>query len=359
MTAKELRKICIHPSDSIQRAMTCIDENERGIALVIDDSWRLLGTVTDGDTRRAMLAGLSMDAPVSVILEQKTGSAYPMPVTASCGTDRNTLIRIMQERKVRQIPILDEDGRLVDLETDVIFPSGRLPLQAVVMAGGMGTRLRPLTEELPKPMLPVGDRPLMEMIVGQLRHAGIRHVNVSTHYKPEKIIDYFGDGSAFGVELHYVREDKPLGTGGALGLIPVPDEPLLVINGDILTQVDFRAMLDYHKEYEAAMTVGVTRYGYEVPYGVIECSGPTVERLREKPNYSFLVNAGIYLLEPSVLGYIPEGQHCNITDLIQHLLDVGQKVVSFPIREYWLDIGQHKDYLQAQEDLVNGKIANW
>jgi NDP-sugar pyrophosphorylase family protein len=226
------------------------------------------------------------------------------------------------------------------------------------MAGGSGTRLRPLTEDLPKPMLPIGGRPLMERLVEQLQQAGIRQVNVTTHYKPEKIVEHFGDGHAFGVEMRYVNEDRPLGTGGALGLIAPPQETLLVINGDIVTQVSFRAMLAFHQEHQAKMTVAVRRYEVQVPYGVVECEGSQVRQLREKPQLGFLVNAGIYLLEPSVYEFIPHGQHFNMTDLIQWVLEAGQTVVSFPIREYWLDIGQHPDYVQAQDDVRNGRLSS-
>jgi NDP-sugar pyrophosphorylase family protein len=204
--------------------------------------------------------------------------------------------------------------------------------------------------------LPVGGRPLMERILEQLKQAGIRQVNVTTHYKPEKIIEHFGDGRAFGVELSYVNEDLPLGTGGALGLMSPPRETQLVINGDILTQVDFRAMLAFHQDNEAEMTVAVRRYEMQVPYGVVECKGAHVRSLDEKPQLGFLVNAGIYLLEPSVYQFIPNRQHFNMTDLIRWLLDAGRTVVSFPVREYWLDIGQHADYVQAQNDLQNGRI---
>jgi NDP-sugar pyrophosphorylase family protein len=253
---------------------------------------------------------------------------------------------------LRQIPVLDNEDRVVDLVMlDDLIPIQDLPLQAVIMAGGMGTRLRPLTEDLPKPMLPVGGKPLMELVIKQLRQVGIRRVNVTTHYKPEKISDHFGDGSAYGVELNYVNEDKPLGTGGALGLMDAPTETMLVINGDILTQVDFRAMLAYHRENRADMTVAVRQYDIKVPYGVIECVGVQVCALKEKPQMHFLVNAGIYLLEPKVYEFIPSGEHFNMTDLIQRLLDSNHTVVSFPIIEYWLDIGQLADYEQAQNDM--------
>jgi len=221
----------------------------------------------------------------------------------------------------------------------------------VIMAGGFGQRLRPLTEKLPKPMLPVGEKPVMELIIDQLRNAGIQKVNVTTHFKPDKIRDYFGDGRAFGVDLTYVSEESPLGTAGALSLIGEKNEPLLVINGDILTQVDFRTMLAFHREHGAEITVGVRQYDLQVPYGVIESDGTTVTGLHEKPMLNFFVNAGIYFLEPSVHELIPQGEHFDMTELINALLAKGRPVASFPIVEYWLDIGQHADYAKAQEDI--------
>ncbi|MBN1887073.1 MAG: nucleotidyltransferase family protein [Thermoflexales bacterium] len=352
----DIERLLIEPAHTIREAMACIDRNAKGIALVVDQERHLLGTVTDGDIRRAILAGVKLDTPVSDLLARKAGSAYPRPVTARVDTEAPELLRLMQEYSIRQLPVLNDEGRVADLITlDKLTPDQVLPMQAVIMAGGQGSRLRPLTENLPKPMLPVGDRPLMELIIDQLRQAGIRRVNVSTHYQPEKITEYFGDGQAFGVEIDYVSEDRPLGTAGALGLMKTPDEPLLVINGDILTRLDFRAMLNYHRQHNAELTVGVRQYDLQVPYGVIECDGPQVRRVREKPTFQFLVNAGIYLLEPSVHQYIPGGQRFDMTDLIQRLLENKRPVVSFPIVEYWLDIGQSADYQKAQEDIKNGR----
>jgi dTDP-glucose pyrophosphorylase/CBS domain-containing protein len=348
----ELQALFISTDHSIRAAMECVDRGSSGIALVVDQERRLLGTITDGDVRRAILTGTDLESPVSVLLARKIRTQYPKPVTAHLGEKRERLIELMQEQVLRQIPILDNDGKVVDLVMmDDLIPTQNLPLQAVIMAGGLGTRLRPLTEDLPKPMLPVGGKPLMELVIEQLRQVGIRRVNVTTHYKPEKISDHFGDGSSFGVELNYVNEDSPLGTGGALGLIDRPTEPLLVINGDILTQVDFRAMLAYHQEHRAVMTVAVRQYDIKVPYGVIECEGSRVCALKEKPQMHFLVNAGVYLLEPKVFEFIPNGEHFNMTDLIQRLLDSKHTVVSFPIIEYWLDIGQLADYEKAQDDM--------
>lgn len=349
--------LCVAADDSIHQAIACIDQNGKGIVLITDEERLLLGTISDGDVRRAVLAGESLDMLVSDLLARKVSSPYPEPVTAPVGTERADLLRLMQERVVRQVPLLDDNGRVVGLVTmDELLPEQVLPLQAVIMAGGFGTRLRPLTEDLPKPMLPVGDRPLMELIIEQLRQTGIRRVSITTHYLTDKIEEHFGDGHDFGVEINYVTEERPLGTAGALSLMDVPEEPLLVINGDILTRVDFRAMLNYHRKYNADLTVGVRQYELDVPYGVVECEGPRVQHLREKPRHSFLVNAGIYLLEPAVHRYIPNGERFDMTDLIQRLLEEKRTVVGFPIVEYWLDIGQRADYEQALEDARNGRI---
>jgi len=344
----------IPPHRSIRDAMAVIDRGAKGIALVVDEDRRLIGTVTDGDVRRLILAGGSLDAPVSELLARKAGSRYPQPITARADSPPAEWLRRMQEARIRQLPLLDADGRVTALVTlDELLPEPALPVQAVIMAGGYGKRLRPITEELPKPMLPLGDRPLLELIIEQLRQAGVHRANITTHYLSEKITSYFGDGHDFGIELNYVTEDRPLGTAGALGLMEQPDEPLLVVNGDILTRVDFRAMLTFHREHGADLTVGVRQYELQVPYGVIECDGPRVRRLREKPSLGFLVNAGIYLLEPSVYRYIPSGQRLDMTDLIERLLAEGRTVVSFPIVEYWVDIGQLEDYEKAQEDIRN------
>lgn len=352
MNDKELSSLFISSDQSIRAAMQCIDRGSCGIALVVDSEGKLQGTITDGDVRRAILSGTDLESPVSFILSKKISSPYPKPVTASEETEASVLVELMQENLLRQIPILDKEGRVKDLVMiDDLMPNKDLSIQAIIMAGGMGTRLRPLTEDIPKPMLPVGGKPLIELLVKQLCQSGIRRVNIATHYKSEVILNHFGDGRAFGVDLNYVNEDKPLGTAGALGLMGVPREPLLVINGDILTQVDFRSMLAYHQEHRSDMTVGVKQYEIKVPYGVVECEGSRVSALKEKPQTQFLVNAGIYLLEPRVYDFIPNGEHFNMTDLIQRLIDSNLMVISFPIIEYWLDIGQHSNYEKAQNDL--------
>ena len=332
--------------------MQCIDREACGIALVVAPDRKLIGTVTDGDMRRAVLASVDLDRPVAELLASKIKTEYPKPITSPEGSSKDKQLSLFHRYGLRQIPIVDNDGKVVDLVMlNDLIPVRDLPLQAVIMAGGLGTRLRPLTDDLPKPMLPVDGKPLMELVIEQLRQLGIRRVNVTTHYKPEKISDHFGDGSAFGVEISYVNEDRPLGTVGGLGLINAPTEPLLVINGDILTQVDFRAMLAYHQEHQALMTIAVRQYDIKVPYGVIKCEGPRVCSLKEKPQMHFLVNAGVYLLDPQVFKFIPKGEYLNMTDLIQRLLDSQHTVVSFPIIEYWLDIGHITDYQRANGNM--------
>lgn len=355
----ELQDLLILLDDSIRKAIVCIDRGRggEGIALVVDAERRLVGTITDGDVRRAMLADIALNAPVRELLEWKAGSPDAAVVTALVGTSPELLVGLMKERSVRQVPLLNGQGRLEDLATLGDLLPGKIPrMEAVIMAGGMGTRLRPLTNDIPKPMVEVGGRPLLEHLLHQLQQAGIREVNVTTHYKSEKIIDHFGDGRSFGVNLTYVKEDRPLGTAGALGLMPHPEGTQLVINGDILTNVDFQAMLVFHQTNSADMTIALRRYEVPVPYGVVECEGIRVSNLAEKPQLSCLINTGVYLLEPSVHEFIPKSTPFNMTDLIRWLLDAGRMVIGFPIRKYWLDVGRLGDYKQAQDDMRNGRI---
>lgn len=350
--------LCLAPELSAREALARLDKGGKGIVLVTDPSQRLLGTITDGDIRRWVLAGRDLEAPLGDLLEAKAGSLYPQPVTAEASLGREEILGLMRRHTIHQVPLLHADGRVAGLACiEDLIADSTLPMEAVIMAGGFGSRLRPLTDHVPKPMLPVGDRPLMELTVRQLQQAGVRRVNVTTHYLPEAITRHFGDGSQFGVEFNYVNEDSPLGTAGALGLLGDPSERLLVLNGDILTDVDFRALFKYHVEQAAALTVGVRAYDLRVPYGVVHLDGSRVQRIVEKPSFSLFVNAGIYLLEPAVVKRIPRDRRCDMTDLIQTLIDEGARVVSFPILEYWLDIGKPVDYEQAQSDVRQGRFA--
>jgi dTDP-glucose pyrophosphorylase/CBS domain-containing protein len=342
-----LAKIVVSPQLTVREALARLDNGGIGVLAVCCDSRKLLGVLTDGDFRRAILQRCPLDRPCGEIASKD-------PLVAPDGVTPQGALQLMDAGRpflVNQLPVLDGEGRLVDLWLRRDLVVSEPEMQAVIMAGGFGTRLLPLTKNMPKPMLQVGDRPVMQHLIEQMRGAGIEDVNVTTHYMPEKINDYFGDGERFGVRLKYVDESQPLGTAGAIGLLKRPEKPTLVVNGDILTRVDFRAMLTFHLEHRAALTVGVRQYDIEVPYGVLECDGSRVRKISEKPSYTVFVNAGIYILEPQAYDRIPAGQRFDMTDLIDALLRAQLEVVSFPIIEYWLDIGQPADYEQAQVEI--------
>jgi len=352
-----LADLCVRRDHSIRDVMVCIDRSGKGVALVVDGEQRLVDLITDGDLRRAILSGIDLGAGVEQVLAHKRLAAQqeqparPYPVTAGVGTSRDELLHLMQQYGLRHIPLLDDAGRPVEVVflSDLAAPREG-PTQAVVMAGGLGVRLRPLTDKLPKPMLQVSGQPLLERIIEQLRRAGIRRVSVATYYMKDLIAKHFGSGEDFGLSISYLEEDEPFGTAGALGLLAPWGEPLLVINGDILTRLDFEAMLDFHREHDAVMTVGVRQYDLNVPYGVVETDENKVVRVVEKPQYRYFINAGIYLLSPEVRRHIPTGQRDEMPDLINRLVGEGLRVVSFPIFEYWLDIGRVEDYERGQRD---------
>jgi dTDP-glucose pyrophosphorylase/CBS domain-containing protein len=352
---EDISRLFVMPDTLLHEVIVCINNSQSGIALVVDEERRLLGVVTDGDIRRLVLKELDLAIPIRQVLDQEAAK-FP-PVTADYRTSREDIFNLLRQTRLSHIPLLNEDERVVDLiALDDFVPGNALPVQAMVLAGGFGSRLQPLTNSLPKPMLPLGERPLLEHIIQQLSEVGIHRVNVATHYLAEKIVDHFGDGSGFGVNLNYVSEERPLGTAGALGLIDEIEEPLLVLNGDIFTKINYRAMLVYHQEHQADLTMAVRKYEFKVPYGVVESDGQSVTGLREKPLMSFFVNAGIYLLQPSASRFIKHGENIDMTDLIQRLLDAGRNVISFPVLEYWIDIGQLADYERAQEDVKEGRV---
>jgi dTDP-glucose pyrophosphorylase len=348
----EVEPLLLGPDATVRAAMECIDRNQVGIALVVDAERHLLGTVTDGDIRRAMLADIGLGTSVAVLLErqQELHEDRPIPLTAPVSLHTTELVALMQRYDVRQIPLVDGRGRVESLSLlrDLVEVAGP-PLRAVVMAGGFGTRLGELTRDTPKPMLPVGDRPLLERIIEQLRDAGIEHVNLTTHYRADEIARHFGDGGNLGVRIEYVSEEEPLGTAGALGLIE-SNAPILVMNGDILTRVDFKAMHLFHDEHDADMTMAVRPYEARVPYGLVELAGSRITSIAEKPLARGFVNAGIYLLKPDVCRLVVPGEQIDMPQLIDRLLADGRTVVGFPLREYWLDIGRLADYEQAIAD---------
>ena len=345
---RRLRAAIIAPGASISEAMAQLDKAATGVLLICDEVRHLLGLLTDGDIRRAILQRKPLN-------EQCATIASSHPITAPMSVSSSEALRLMNEHDISQLPVIDSEGRVqkLILSKDIV-PNRELALSAVVMAGGFGTRLLPLTEKVPKPMLPVDGRPLLELTIAQLRRAGIKNVNVTTHYLPEVISDYFGTGEMFGVRLNYLQEERPLGTAGGIKLLKRFDTTMLVINGDILTGAPFGAMLDYHRAYHADLTIGVRKYEVQVPFGVVECDDVHVKGLEEKPSLSFFINAGTYLIEPAVCDFIPAGQRFDMTELIRKLIEAGRIVVSFPIMEYWLDMGRHEDYAKAQRDVLSG-----
>ena len=347
---ERLYSVVISPAASITEAVAHLDKAGTGALLLCSNGLSLCGLLTDGDLRRAILHGVPMEAPCETIASRN-------PVTAQLSTSASEALHLMNQHDINHLPVVDARGNLVAflLRKDLVREE-QLPLSAVIMAGGVGKRLLPLTEKVPKPMLLVGDRPLLEITIQKLRDSGIREVNLTTHYLPESIINHFGNGEAFGVRLNYLNEDNPLGTAGGLKLMEWSDGPILVLNGDILTGVSLHEMLMFHREHKAELTMGVRKYEVKVPFGVAKCEDVRITELQEKPSLDFLINAGLYLLEPSVCDCIPEGRRFDMTDLIRALLDAGRKVVGFPIIEYWLDVGRHEDYMRAQEDVRNGRI---
>ncbi len=342
-----LDSACIAPAESILAAVRRLDAAGTGALLLRGTDDRLAGLVTDGDIRRAILRGVNFNDPVESI-------ATRTPVVGTPDMTVRDALRCMDQgtgAAVNQLPLVDDSGRMAGLllRRDIVTEE-RLGLSALIMAGGLGTRMLPLTEAVPKPMLPIGDRPLLERTIESLRRAGIGRVAISTMHLADRIRAHFGDGHAAGVDLQYVTELQPLGTAGALRLMQPDGSPTLVINGDILTSVSFADLAAFHRRERAELTVGIRRCELQLPYGVVDCAGTRVRALREKPRQTFWANAGIYIVEPSVRDLIPEGRRFDMTDLIEALLAEGRPVAGFPILEYWLDIGQPADYVQAQAD---------
>jgi NDP-sugar pyrophosphorylase family protein len=307
--------------------------------LIVDGDDRLVGTVTDGDIRRALLRGLPLSVVVSKVMN-------PQFVSVGPETSPEQVVALMQARGISQVPVIDPDGRLLGLHVlrDLLGPEHR-PNWAVIMAGGEGRRLWPITKYLPKPMLMVGGRPLVERIVSQLAACGFESVFVSTGYLSEHIETHLGDGAQLGCRIRYLKEDQPLGTGGSLKLLPsAPVAPVLVVNGDLVTEVNFAALMDYHVQQENALTLCVKDFSYQVPYGVVQLDGRNVTSLNEKPVHRHSVNAGIYVVNPEAIGLIPSGVEYHLTDLVTELLGRRRTVGALPITEFWTDIAHVEDY---------------
>lgn len=348
-----LAEVLVREGATLRDALEAMTRSSRQVALVVDRDRRLLGLVTDGDVRRALLRGVALAAKVEEVMNRT-------PVVAPVGLARGEALALMQSRSVRHVPVLDERRSVVDLLRleDLLAPLPPLKNRVVVMAGGEGRRLLPLTESVPKPLLRVGGRTILEILLERLRRSGIVDVLVAVRHKSEMIREHLGDGTRLGVRIEYLEESEPLGTMGALTLVRDRiDLPVFVVNGDILTKCDFRAMAEFHRgQAAAAMTVGVSLHQVEIPYGEFTLRGDRVERVEEKPRKEFPVNAGIYVLEPRVVGLIPFGRYVDAPDVIRLLLARGEHVAAYLIREYWLDVGRHPDFEKANRDIAEGLL---
>jgi dTDP-glucose pyrophosphorylase len=341
---RDVSENMVAPDATIIDTLKIIDSHGVPIGLVHDNGV-LVGTVTDGDIRRGILAGITLSDCVSKVMNRD-------PVTAAAETSDADATRQMRRAGIGHLPLLDGDRRIVGLKVlKDLDPKPDRANPVVLMAGGRGTRLHPLTEDLPKPMIEVGGRPILESILERFVGQGFTDFFISVNYKAELIEEYFGDGSAYGATVTYVREDEAMGTGGALSLLPArPVHPFIVMNGDVLTKVNFHHLLKFHENHAAPATMSVREYRFTVPFGVVETDSTILNSIAEKPEHTFFVNAGIYVLDPGVLDLLAPGVATDMPDLFQKLLDDGQRPTVFPLREYWMDIGRLDDLDRAKRD---------
>lgn len=343
------KDISITPDKTIKSALQILDATAKKILFVVDGSGKLLGTVTDGDIRRGILKNTSLIDKVTEVMKSN-------PKTVRAGTNREEMLRLMKLADVSHLPVLDELGKLVDvISRDELLDRQKRENIVVLMAGGLGTRLRPLTNDCPKPLLKIGKKPIMETIIDSFIDCGFYRFYLAVNYRSEMIEEYFGDGSKYGVEIKYIHEKKRMGTAGALYFLPEkPVEPIIVMNGDLLTKLDFVELLDTHIKNASAATMAVREYSYQVPYGVINCDGDRIVSIEEKPEHTYFVNAGIYVLEPEVVARVDKEEFFDMPNLFKDIIGEGGKVGIFPIREYWLDIGRLDDFERAKSEFGGG-----
>lgn len=347
----------VRPEARLIDAVRAIETSRRRIAVVVDADNRLAGTLTDGDIRRHLLAGGSLDAQVAKAMN-------PNPLSAQEGSPEGYIKDLMRLKNVVAIPLLDQNGKylrlvhLMDLEYGESLSDDPVGFSfAVIMAGGEGTRLRPLTETIPKPMVEIGGVTLLERQIRRLVKRGIPRVYISVNYLGHIIEEYFGNGDGFGIEVCYLREQEKLGTAGALTLLPEqPDGPIIVMNGDILTTSDLDSFYHFHNAHGANITVAAVTHRVHIPYGVIRAEGPFITGLIEKPSERFLCNGGIYALSPQSLEHLPKNAYSNMTDLVEICLSRRLPVAVFPVHEYWNDIGTPDDLAKARIHFSNMEI---
>jgi len=348
---KNWKDILISPYTTIMHTMKIIDETTMQFATVVDNQNCILGTVTDGDIRRGILKGLSLDAPIKEVMNE-------FPVYEKVGKPALYYKEYMSKLKLKQLPVVNEKKQIQHIyfadDEDITLMKENT---VILMAGGLGTRLRPLTDHIPKPMLKVGDKPILETIIGSFKEFGFVNFILSVNYKKDIIKNYFQDGSHLGVNISYLEESKRLGTAGALSLLTEkPNQPFFVMNGDILTKINYEQFLNFHNQTNSIATMCVREYEYQIPFGVIETNGHQLLSIEEKPIQKSFVNAGIYVLSPDVLNVVPENAFYDMPLLFEKLIELNEAVSAFPLREYWLDIGRVDDYEKANFEFSGGSV---
>lgn len=346
-----VKKHTIIQTQSVREVLVKLDKlASDAILFVVDEQFRLIGSITDGDIRRGMIGNLTLESPIMSFVQ-------PNPKFIFKDEYNIAELKEYRDRHFKIIPILNSDRVVIDI-LNFRTRSTLIPADAVLMAGGQGKRLRPLTESTPKPLLKVGDKPIIEYNVDRLQQVGIENVNISINYLGEQLEAYFGDGSGRDLNIRYVREEKPLGTIGSILLVAdFEHDDIIVMNSDLLTNIDFADFFLTYKNSGADMAVAATSYHVDVPYAVMEVNEDNVVRsLKEKPRYTYYSNAGIYILKKELLGLIPRGEFFDITDLMDKLLTLNMKLITYPINGYWLDIGKHEDFKKAQEDIKHIKL---
>ena len=342
---KNIENIKLRQNATIKEALGIIDSGAMQIALVVDDNDKLLGTLTDGDIRRGILRGLDLDSSIETIV-------FKEPAIAKISSTKEEILKIALSKKLHQIPIIDDNGIVLDLKEieELVEPKIKTN-RVILMVGGLGTRLRPLTQDTPKPMLKVGNKPILQTIVEKFAEYGFVNITMCVNFNASIIRDYFGDGKEFGVNIDYVLEQKRMGTAGALSLLKErPSEPFFVMNGDLLTNVNFEHIFNYHTLHKATATMCVREYDYEVPYGVVKMNDNKITAIAEKPVQKFFVSAGIYMLSPEILDLIPQDEFYDMPTLFEKAIAQDKNVISFPIHEYWIDIGRLEEYQKANEE---------
>jgi dTDP-glucose pyrophosphorylase len=330
----------------IRDAVELLEKSKFGTVFVLDGNSQLMGTITDGDIRRSIMKGSGLD--VNIL---NTVNVNPIVVRKDYSKDE--IKDILKDLSIKHIPVLDSDNRLIDVVGAPKFHENIYDNPIFLMAGGFGTRLRPLTQDIPKPMLHVGDKPILETIILEFKKQGFWNFYISIHYLHEKIKLHFLNGESLGVSIKYIYEEKPLGTAGALGLLPdsAKKMPLILMNGDLLTKANFEKILDLHNEKNCSATICVREYDFQVPFGVVESQKYKVKKIVEKPTHKFFVNAGIYVLSTDVVKNIVKNQELDMPDLLNFEIQKKNEVAIFPLHEYWLDIGRISEFNQAQEDV--------